>query len=93
MSRGLGRWERLLLHHLEQHPTVVPSGRRYIVPADFAANGSEYSAIRRAARSLMDKGLADEACPQLWRGQIQPVDGKCSEIPEVGCSEHLRCPR
>ena len=58
MSRGPGRWQRLLLHELYHNPRVAPSGRRYINVTDYATTESERSAVYRAKRSLVRMGWA-----------------------------------
>ncbi len=65
MSRGLGRWQRELLTALYEHPSVAPSGVRYVHPQDWLRNRldreptpAEESAVYRAARSLAAHGWA-----------------------------------
>ncbi len=60
MSRGPGRWQRLLLHELyhNPNPTVGFDGRRFIKVRYYASNGSELSALYRAAREVAAKGWA-----------------------------------
>ena len=102
MSRGLGRWERLLLHELYHNPRPpsplcdVPSIR---VGKKYTTTESENVAARRAARSLARKGLAvGGRCPGSVLKQVQPVPDmtcpecgrKCSEITTIApISEHL----
>ena len=66
MSRGLGRWQRLLLHELYHNPRppTQPGNRwaywmdePWLPVRDFVATESEDRAARRAARLLADKGL------------------------------------
>ena len=107
MSRGLGRWQRLLLHEL-YHNARPPSGFFEYEPNirvhHFTTNESEDSAARRAARGLIKRGLA-RPCPingqayQLFR-VIPPPDVACTECgrkcSELGTalhnSEHLTEP-
>jgi hypothetical protein len=98
VSRGLGRWQRLLLHELYHNPRIAPSGRRYINATDYASTESELSAVYRAARSLRDKGLVykDASC-QLDPLPESPVTANCLSYQQVsvqktqdsGFSEHL----
>ncbi|MFT3660020.1 MAG: hypothetical protein QM809_01110 [Gordonia sp. (in: high G+C Gram-positive bacteria)] len=120
MSRGPGRWQRLLLHAVyhatEQveyltpgevnqrfgtyepspevwvqrrvwsanHCRMTASGKRFVDPGDYVDGTSspEYSAIMRAARSLVRAGLVD-------------VDGRCVSrlvpLPEPPAAA-ARCP-
>jgi hypothetical protein len=60
MSRGPGRRQRLLLHELYHNPKIGFHGRHYIKVRDYASNGSELSALYRAAREVQAKGWAAE---------------------------------
>lgn len=102
MSRGPGRWQRLLLHEVYHNPN--PPGfleiRPSVRPHRLAVGEVEESAIFRAARVLAGKGLVElfagkyshtlyavEPRPEL----MCPMCGlKCSElVPAVDNSEHL----
>lgn len=81
MSRGPGRWQRLLLEALYEHPSVAPSGVRYVHPQDWLQRylgreptPAEVSAVYRAARSLARHGLARPVgC--AGGGRLEPMPG------------------
>jgi hypothetical protein len=87
MSRGLGRWERLLLHELYHNPrppslfTTKPS----ISPRTFAATESENSAVYRAARGLIAKGLV-----RAWRFGDREYSHTLYQVtpaPDIACPQ------
>jgi hypothetical protein len=103
MSRGLGRWQRPLLHELYHNPNppILFPGV-WISPRRFAATDSENSAVYRAARGLIAKGLArgfsDRQCSHTLY-QVTPAPDitcpqcghKCSELrTPADNSEHLK---
>jgi hypothetical protein len=106
MSRGLGRWQRLLLHELYHNPRPPRfcATEPHISPRTYAATESENSAVYRAARALIAKGLVR---PSRWGDreyahtlyQVAPTPDitclqcgrKCSELAQaVTNSEHLQ---
>lgn len=68
MSRGPGRWQRLLLHAAYHDPKIAPSGRRYINVTDYGTTDAEISALYRAARKIAGKGWAKQC-----GGQLDPI--------------------
>ena len=59
MSRGLGKWQRLLYDAVTNHPKVAPSGARYIYAQSWLAEHlgrepteAERQAVYRARRTL-----------------------------------------
>jgi len=88
MSRGLGRWQRHLLHELYHNP-MPPAlgfpGRRIRVTRGLATYSSDDSAARRAARSLVAKGLATGGGSMLL--QVVPAPGIVCPDCGVKCSE------
>lgn len=93
MSRGLGRWQRLLLHELYHNPKPPSrfNNRPWISVRGFTTTDSEYSAARRAARSLVAAGLA---IPYFqWTHtlyQVDPAPGVTCPQCGVKCSELWR---
>jgi hypothetical protein len=84
MSRGLGRWERLLLHELNNNPRVGYDGRRFIMPRDYASTPSELSALHRAACSLHRKGLAKRlTSPVGVLAHIEDVSVEIGNAPHI----------
>jgi len=63
MSRGPGRWQRLILAALEVHPAVYLNT---LLPAGFTR--AEYTAIIRAAYSLVDAGRIELDRYLCWDG-------------------------
>lgn len=108
MSRGLGRWQRLLLHELYHNPNppgfleTEPSIRIWkLMKPEWSA--SEDSAVHRAARSLVAKGWARSYYKNYTQILLQvtpapdidcPQCGlKCSQLSRaVDNSEHLERP-
>jgi hypothetical protein len=96
VSRGPGRWQRLLLRELYHNPKIGFDGRRYIKVSDHAVSASELSAAYRAARAILAKGWATG---KIGGGRLvalpEPPDvvkrgDKCSQIrPIAGICEHL----
>lgn len=87
MSRGPGRWQRLLLHelyHTEPQPNRW-SGRPQIYVGDYATTRCEVSAVYRAARAIKAKGWA-----------ISPRPGPCNYLtrcdPAPAAADRDRCP-
>lgn len=103
MSRGPGRWQRLLLHELYHNPNRQPQpfskdDGPWIYTSKVATAGghsskrgvphekaweSEDSAIRRAARSLVAKGLA----------RLNTLNGQAYELYQVTPAPDLVCPQ
>ncbi len=81
MSRGPGRWERALLEAVNEHPSVAPSGRRYVHVRSWLRTfvgreptPAELSAAHRAARSIVRKGLADTSTRKFgFVGDLEPL--------------------
>jgi hypothetical protein len=90
VSRGLGRWQRVLLHglyHEPVQPKPIFSVMLHDVPyvrtraGSVVRGSSEDVAIRRAARSLVTKGLAaDTRFPGCCLEQVVPT-------PDIVCPE------
>ena len=83
VSRGPGRWQRLLLHELYHNPQtggLLGDGPSIRVRR-FATTDSEYAAARRAARILVSKGLARPF--NGWAHTLYQV----SPAPDVVCPE------
>jgi hypothetical protein len=78
VSRGPGRWQRLLLHELYHHE------RPSIYVGDYATTKSEKSAAYRAARALNANGWVTTKwwCNTLYR---------CDATPGVAV-DRSRCP-
>jgi hypothetical protein len=102
MSRGLGRWQRILLHELYHNPKCDwLNGKPCTLFAyqQFSSE-SESVAVRRAAHSLAAKGYA-RLFHDRWAHTLYQVDPppditcpqcgrKCSELaPPLPNSEHL----
>jgi hypothetical protein len=83
MSRGPGRWQRLLLHELYHNPKPPTLGYAapWIYTRSFAATDSEYSAIRRAARGLIANGWAHSF--HGWAHSLIQVD----PAPDIPCPQ------
>lgn len=90
MSRGPGRWQRLLLHELYHNPRIAPSGRRYINVTDYGSTPAELSALYRAKRALVAKGWAkgDRSC-QLDPCNPLPPNVSVQYVTDPWNSEHL----
>lgn len=71
MSRGLGKWERLLIHETYHDPRIAPNGTRYVRTGDLACTVSEYSAVQRASRSVVRKGLV--RAPLGCANRLEPL--------------------
>ncbi len=84
MSRGLGKWERLLIHAVYHNPTVPTRGRPAAWASDLASTPSEYSAIQRAARSIARKGLV--LTPHGCANRLEP-------LPVIPAEAQRPCPR
>jgi hypothetical protein len=84
MSRGPGRWQRLLLHELYHNPKPPTLGfdAPWISTRRFTATDSEYSAIRRAARGLIAKGWAQPFAGR-WTWSLIQVD----PVPDITCPQ------
>ena len=96
MSRGPGRWQRLLLHAVYHDPKIAPSGRRYINVADYGITDAELSALYRAARKITAAGWVRQDYGQLEPLPETPaVVANCQLCVSVqitqdlGLSEHL----
>lgn len=84
MSRGLGRWQRLLLDAVTNHPNIAPSGSRYIHAQSWLRahlgqepTQAEVQAVYRAARTLVARGLVYGA----GGDRLEPLDGPRTKIP------------
>lgn len=87
MSRGLGRWQRILLHELYHNPKParpflgVFNMEPYIRISDYTSSESEDSAARRAARGLVKRGLA---LPDPLNGLAYKLVA-ISPLPDISC--------
>jgi hypothetical protein len=89
VSRGLGRWQRLLLHELYHNPRPpTRQGQQWVhwmnepwVPVqDFTVTDADDVAARRAARSLASKGL------------VQIFGGDGYRLVQVTPTPNVLCP-
>jgi hypothetical protein len=87
MSRGLGRWQRLLLHRVYVHPEVAPSGARYVHTSVHASTPAEYTALQRAARTLLKKGLVRSGSGGC-ANRLEPL----TEPPALSVQNSQDCP-
>jgi hypothetical protein len=87
MSRGPGRWQRLLLHELYHNPRPPRffDSEPSISPRAFATTESENSAVYRAARGLIAKGLV-----RPWRfgdSEYAHTLYQVTPTPDISCPE------
>lgn len=90
MSHGPGSRERQLLHELYLHPRVARNGRRFIRPSDYAGDETAYTALQRAARSLVAKGLVRQ--PFGFANDLEPLPEtplSVQKSPDCRRCEHL----
>lgn len=86
MSRGPGRWQRLLLHELYH------AGCSEIYVGNYATTRTEASAAYRAARAIKAKGWAATRpyypwCNYLTRSERLPTAAERSRCPLCKCSQ------
>lgn len=83
VSRGLGSWQRFLLHELYHNPRPPTLGfdGPWISVRRFTATDSEYAAARRAARGLVSRGWA------------QPFAGWAHSLTQVVPPPDIACPQ
>lgn len=70
MSRGLGRVEQTILHHVYHEPRRTDSWG--FNPRSLASTRSEEQSLHRAARSVVKKGLVRQVGP--WSNNLHPLD-------------------